>query len=548
MKPNAQNGLAACFLAIIALLVVSARIDCGGTWSTLEGPGLTLDETFNVEQGVYLTVALSEYGPSVFTPSAAAEVFDRRQYNPDHPPLGRLLLGITHECVRAIAPAPDGGRITIAAGRVGSALALAATVLLVSWFLSSRVSRAAGVAGGLALVMMPRVLGHAHLGSLETFIGFFYTATLLALARAEDRSHRRPRRALLLTGVLLGLALLTKIQAIFLPVTIVVWLLVTERWAGLRSAAVVLVVGAVCFFALWPWLWLDPIAHLSEYLGRTTDRMTVYNHYFGTRYGAPPPDDSVPAVPWHYTLVMFLTTIPVGLHLLGFGGAWVAMRDRLRDWKGVILLGVAVPLVAFSVPGTPVYDGARLFLVVFPLWSILIGVAFESVWSRVKARAKAWPRAALVSVFALQSLGVLISGPFYLGYYNLLAGGTRGAAALGLETSYWGEGATESFWRSVPEGSTVYVAPVLDMYRLESLRKYVPVIQSRGIQLASFEYDLEAQPGLLVLLHRRADLPGWLHEWSLTREPIAQTTLQGVPLATLVENTGEQWPGQPSSR
>ena len=50
------------------------------------------------------------------------------------------------------------------------------------------------------------------------------------------------------------------------------------------------------------------------------------------------------------------------------------------------------PLVLFSLPHISVYDGARLFLVVFPLWAIFIGrggaIAFEKLREKLSPR---WP-------------------------------------------------------------------------------------------------------------------------------------------------------------
>ncbi len=93
----------------------------------------------------------------------------------------------------------------------------------------------------------------------------------------------------------------------------------------------------------------------------------------------------------------------------------------------------------------------------------------------------------------------------------------------------------------------MYVAPVLDMYRLESMEKYCPIIRKRKITLKPFEYDLKAQPGLLLLLHRQADRGGerqpdnraWLYDFASGTEPIYQSTLQGVPVATLLQNKGD---------
>ncbi len=534
-------------IAAIGLVLVLSRIDCGGTYPTLEGPGLTLDEVYNVEQGVYLVTALRESGFETFTFSGAGQVFDDETvYNPDHPPLGRLWLGLAHETVRRVYPGATTERISIAAGRVGTATAFAATLFLVTFFVARKVNTVAGAVAGFALLMMPRVVGHAHLGSLETFIGFFYCAAVLAAGRTADKGHRSDSRRIILAGVLVGLAMLTKIQAIFLPAAIVPWMLLTRKFGGVRSSALLLVAAGLIFVFLWPWLWLEPIDNVSQYLGRTTERQTVYNFYLDQKFGSPPPDETVPVTPWHYTIVTFLLTVPLGLHLLGLVGVVATLRKHLSDWHGAVLFGTVVPLAAFSVVA-PVYDGARLFLVSFPLWAVLIGVGFSALFESKRLEKSKKLRGVLLLLFAAQAGAVAMSMPHYLSYYNLAAGSTRGADSLGMERSYWGEAATNSLWEQVPEGSTVYVAPVLDMYRLESLTKYTPIIQQRDITLKPFEYKLEDQPGLLLILHRRADQPAWLHDYADSQKPLAQVTSQGVPLASLIENDGTPFDTSKSS-
>ena len=539
----------ALLIAVAGFLLVLSRIDCGGTYSTLEGPGLTHDEPFNVEQGVYLTDALGKFGFRTFTFSGAAKVFNERAaYNPDHPPVGRLLLGVVHTITAAIAPA--GARdqyVSIAAGRVGSALAFATTLFLISTFATRKVGLVAGIASGAALLMMPRVVGHAHFGALETMVGMFYTATVLAAAELAHADEQPKTSRVVLVGLLIAVTMLTKIQGIFLPVAIVGWLVLSRRMSAVKPVVIIGVTAAVAFFALWPWLWLEPVDHVMDYLGRTTERKTVNSFYFGTQYGSPASaDGSIPAVPWHYAVVTFAITVPVGLQVLGCIGMFGSLRKHMRAWHGCLCCGIAVPLLVFTATRT-VYDGARLFLVVYPLWAVLIGVGFNTLWSRVQQSRSRIAKSAFLTLFALQSIGVLTSGPFYLSYYNALVGGTAGANAIGMEQSYWGEGATVELWRHVPEGSTVYVAPVLDMYRLESMEKYSPIIRKRKVTLKPFEYDLKAQSGLLLLLHRQADRgaerhpddPAWLYDFAKSAEPIYQSTIQGVPVATLLRNEGD---------
>ena len=91
-------------------------------------------------------------------------------------------------------------------------------------------------------------------------------------------------------------------------------------------------------------------------------------------------------VPWHYPWFYFAVTVPVGLHLLGAWGLVRGWRDRRADPFPLLLAGsIALFLVVFSTR-VPVYDGERLFLVVFPLWAILIGRGFASAWEWARGR------------------------------------------------------------------------------------------------------------------------------------------------------------------
>src|SRR4051794_14321668 len=71
--------------------------------------------------------------------------------------------------------------------------------------------------------------------------------------------------------------------------------------------------GVLFFLCLWPYLWVDPVGHWVEYLGRTTHRSTINVWYFGHKYA-----DKL--VPWHYPFVIFFISVPLLLQVLGVIG------------------------------------------------------------------------------------------------------------------------------------------------------------------------------------------------------------------------------------
>ena len=150
--------------------------------------------------------------------------------------------------------------------------------------------------------------------------------------------------------------MLTKVQGILLPPVVFVWSLYRFRFHALRPLTVWGFTGAIVFFLGWPWLWLDPVGNTLQYLGNAAERPTLYVWYFGQRFA----DKDVP---WHYPFVMTAITVP----LLVFGLAITRVcQRRLERAEQFLLATVVFPMVVFALPGTPVYDGTRLFLIVMP--------------------------------------------------------------------------------------------------------------------------------------------------------------------------------------
>lgn len=569
-------------VALAALLAVVLTLDAAGDYPKLfEGPGITLDESFNVQMGVYQwNVVRNGVRFALLLPQSVDDVFGPKSpYNPDHPPLGRLWLGFWHDLVVWLFPPSDhpvdqyGFRFVTDCARVGSATAFALTVLLVGVAATKWYGRMAGIVAAVSLVFMPRVFAHAHLASLETFLNLTYSATVLAVAhwwrvepfhlddslRGSDSSRGATRLRWsipALTGVLFGLALLSKMQAILIPPVVGVWAIWHWRARAIKPLLIFGLVGLFVFFVGWPWLWLDPAKHFREYFARTTSRAVLNCYYLGQVWA----DKDVP---WHYPFVMFAVTVPIGLHLLGVVGAIgqvtrsvsegiVATAPRLRfgllgPREQLVLAATLFPLVLFALPGVAVYDGERLFLVSYPMWAVLIGRGAEVALSHLRQTTESgrWrlvashrARGAATALFLLaQSVGVIVMHPCQLSYYNLLVGGLYGADRLGFERTYWGDSVTRSLLTSEvsrKEGGSVEVMPVLHQFQLDELLRQSPILRNRRIQLlpANQQTNQETADGWLYF-SRKADVPSDV--WNM-RNGIG-VARQGVRLAAA---TGQQ--------
>lgn len=552
-RPAVVGGVS----AAAAFCAVVLTIDAAGDYPSLaQGPGLTIDEPFNVQQGVRLAVFGKGWILGAIT---TRELFgDAKELGtnsptgyhlPDHPPLGRLWLGLWHQAVVGVAPPHDHDTpFVTSAARVGSAAAFALTVLLVGMTAARWYGPLAGWMAAASLALTPHVFGHAHIAALETCMNLAFLAAVLAVASKWTGTAPPSTRTAIVTGIVFGLALLTKIQAVFLPPAVGVWALMRWRWGGVRPVIVWGLTGVVVLFVLWPWLWPHPIDHFLQYLGRTTDRVKLHVWYLGRVW-----DDR--DVPWHYPWVMFLGAMPLAWLAMGAAGvvrklpatstSTPAITNEVPAWRApreqLLLLATFVPMVVFSIPGVAVYDGDRLFLVAYPLWSLLVGraCATEVVGMKTtESGVPVWRRPRVFATAALLASGAGVwstvrAAPCWLNQPNGITAWAIDGDRPAFEASYWGDGVTRELLttlaEAVPPGSTIDVVPVLHDLQLKDLREQCPALRKRNLKLRPL--DLHNPGDYLLTFERRADLPAELPRLLEQAEPIAVVERYGSRVA-----------------
>lgn len=526
-----HRHLIAAVLFLAALFTAAFRINYGDADSSWPaGPGITTDEVINVAQGVYLNDQILKHGPGLWIPSTTEDVFADPIFLPDHPPFGRAVLGFCEMAFSGLLPAPVDGQVSIMAARMGPCLMFAATVAILFLVVSSRYDQWTAVLSAVFLMLMPRVVAHARLGTLETATTM---AWLLALAVplmkwTSDESKLPPYRTMIIAGAFWGLLLLTKMQAVLMMPVIGLW---TVWQFQFRFAVPILVsgiVGLTVFFVGWPWLLLDPAQHVKEYFLRADERTPLYVMYFGERY-------LDKEVPFHFPFLMTAITVPFVV-LLGMVARFVQRRfDRFEQ---LAMLSVAAPLIVFALPGTAVYDGTRLFLIIMPLVAFLAARGIMAFLHN----SRHWVRGcSAVALFA----GVLIPlqavlSPFGLTSYGIQAGGTAGAAAIGMETDYWGVGLNADAWQQIPDGATVMVAPISHQFQLRDLMSLHPEIQRRNIKLVPYRYTPD-EKGLLLCIHRLADLRPVLTGIPDGAKLMGSARYGSTDLMTLLDLADVQW-------
>jgi len=463
--------------------------------ATIDDPGPTWDEPASL-------VASEAYVDWILSPSFSSEAINAAwKANHEHPPLAKIWIGAVRRVIRFIYP----GFPHLIASRVATGALFGVLVGLIC-AAASKVGAAAGVSAGIFALTMPRLFAHAHFAALDVAMALAWFATALAFARGMA-----DRKWAVGAGALFGAALLTKINAAFIPGPLVLWAALAHRKKAIVPIALMLGIGAAVFLAGWPWLWHDTLVRLKAYfLGTTLGRGSVAVYYLGRIYA-----DPGHYAPWHYPLVLTLFTIPAGTLLC----LVVGLRHSLKPVGGgqgpaldprLATINFAVILLVAAFPYAPKYDGVRLFLALFPFAALLAGAGFQRLWDWWGPRRL---RHAAACVFiALQTLGIFLYHPYETSYYNLLCGGLPGAQKLGLETTYWGDAYAGPVFECInnlpagsrvafyPVGSFVYIIYQTDGY-LSGKIKYV------DFKKDDFDYAvLMAREGMLLGDERAARL------------------------------------------
>jgi 4-amino-4-deoxy-L-arabinose transferase-like glycosyltransferase len=399
----------------------------------------------------------------VYVATAAEYLRDHRlRHNPEHPPLGKLVIGVGV----ALADPHVDPRFTGDQGRLGrhllyesgndpwrvmlwARLPVIALTLLFGLVVFAFARELAGPGGGSAALALyafsPDVVAHGSLATLDVpAAGFLLTSVWLLW-----RARRRPRRYLPLAGAALGAALATKMSALAaVPVLMVlagvsVWCagaaagsVVRRRSLG-RAVAGAGVLAVVAVAVVWAsYLAVDPrlrwtpgqqvpgvrglrglLVELLPFPEAYRDGMRVQfglenrpweGFLFGRVYTG-----SL----WYYLPAALLVKTPLGMLALWAAGAVVVVTvRRLRPAAPYLLVPAAVLLAAAMEAARDLGTRYALFLPMFLAVAAGCAVTARRRWAPVVT-------GALVLCVAVSSVRTF---PYYLPYSNEAFGGPAG--------------------------------------------------------------------------------------------------------------------------
>lgn len=286
-------------------------------------------------------------------------------------------------------------------------------------------------AGVLALTLhalSPNLLANAPLAATDLLVAAFIAATWFAFLRAMKT---RSRRALILAGVMLGLAQASKFSALFLAAPMGLWMfwdaLRNRSLRALRSGAIIAAVGLATLWATYAFE-IEPFP-LASYFDDLGHILTVA----GGGHWAYLLGRLSPTGWWYYHPFVLLVKTPLPVWLLLFVAGVTTWRRRERVPAAALLIPAAIFLLITMVQQLNV--GYRYLLPIVPLLHVYAGGAARVGTGRSRLR---FAGASIVGLWLAWGLGQVY--PNYLAFFNEIAGGPRnGWRVLADSNLDWGQ-------------------------------------------------------------------------------------------------------------
>jgi hypothetical protein len=435
------------FIAYLALLLFLGVLTVGQI-------GITWDEPNYFTSSYHY---LSWFGHVASEPSDWWESIDRYwAQSHEAPPFFKLWAGLFAGTAALVFGIGDLALLGDAY-RMGSYVLFLLSTYAAFRFLRGEFGAAAAWGGALSMPLTPALFGFARLGQLDGAVASMYLLAALALYRMLILGGGWRTVG---AGSLLGLAFATKLNVFPLVPAALLWAAIYRREAFARLF-VSFGVGAFGFFAIWPWLWRDPLGRAWEFLTWTAGLQNERFAYYLGQWWA--------GAPFHYPLTMLVVLVPLAVAVAGVVGVVRLFKEARDPARGWILLNLTLVVAVAGSGLVPIYGGPRQFLAAFPLWALCAGVGIGWLASRLRLR----PAITLAAYTALSLPGILWTGTANsLEYYGEAAGLAPGARSLGFETTYLADTykpAVEWVGEVAPHGATVYgqagTHPVLESYR-----------------------------------------------------------------------------------
>ena len=408
-------------------------------------------------------------------------------------------------------------------------------------FISELINPTLAIISSLTLALLPRYFGHLHNNMKDIPQATLFTLSLFLFYRY----HNRPVFRNLLSVILaLSLSLLTKINAVFIPLIVAFWYLLPFHLSSfkkrIKTLAIPLSSAFILMFLFWLIIWDHPVDRFFESISTyTTSTTNMPVLYFGKIYY------SGVNIPWHYPFGMLAVTTPLPILIFFIIGLFILIKSMKNRNKSswLIFLWFFIPLLRFLKPQMLVIDDIRHFMeIVFPL-SVISGIGIVQTMLLLKKavrtiRYSACYHFSIYFFYFIYLLWQIISvHPYQTSYFNEMINLSKKNSEL-FDIDFW----TISYksgmnWlnKYAPYGSKITVAMAPDIAKL-----YLRDDLKTSLNLNNLTYTDNAiytKSDYTVILNRKSFF-GWynIYPYIQNRTPIFTLKSQETPLVFIYKN------------
>lgn len=410
-------------VAIIFTFSVILRL-----WN-LNQMGKTWDEQFYVDQG-YRFIELAK----------KLNFKDAYWYkDPDPPPVAKYLFGIAeHLNIGKIIPCNDQlCSYDLTSSRLMSVIFSSFSIAIVVLIGLEYISPLVGITAGIIFSTLPIFLGLSQLATIEGALTFFFTATIYSFLKLLERFSVNK---IIITGILLGLAIGTKYtNGILIPLLLAIYAIWYFNYRKEKpkiniNFIYIFLISIITFIIVWPSAFLN----INEVLEK------IYSIRFSETANHPPPEvfmgRLMPVPIFYYSLYFFITTpfLVIILFLIGFR----QMFNKKKWISHSIFIWFLMPffqsLLNFK------QHGLRYIIEVYAPLSLIAAIGFSALVSIFTKKIKL-QLLIFIPIFIILFIPLYKISPYYLDYFNVIVGGTRGVYdGRSFQIGWWGQGMREA--------------------------------------------------------------------------------------------------------
>ena len=420
-------------LAIVLIFVVAFAI----RYVSYKDVGITLDEPFYVKGGI-------DYVGAAANLSFFSSAWD---FNTEHPPISKYIYGVALYLFNNGSYDYNAFLVSKTMSIICGAVTCVIVYLIGRRFFNDYV----GLLAALILAFTPMMIAHNQLSNIDSPVTMMITATMFVYMNAV---RSESFKLYLLSALMLGLSIATKYNTLLIiPVMIGLYLLYRYHKSGampykaindmlsrpprLLTIAICAGIVVLVFFAVWPYLWTDPVNNLEQSLAHWTNSGTLPETLLGASISG--------GTPWYYYPLYFLVTTPEIMLLAMLIGLFYIIRSG-DAFKETMVLWLFLPFV-YGFSGF-VMGSMRYILMIYPALALVCAYGVFSLSKSIGGYLKKYHNAPAAISLALGLVVIcsllitcLSTQPYYLDYYNSLAGGYQSIHDNKLFLlSWWGEG------------------------------------------------------------------------------------------------------------